>query len=225
MKKTVLLIITLDTKGPELLREVLERLGVDVLPTDVGIFPFAALRGDIGRHKVALAGGPRTIERLVEANDKGEAIGTMAGRGGADPLPVRTGTDSRACCRSGAPRTLIGTTAMWSPDRRPESHALHDGVGEPHLRSLRGHRRHHPPPLRRRFLRPEPHFLDRPMTRRGRADVWSGTVRPVKKPRVASDLRDDDSRRNAHCLIAWGSRVRCRRLPSAMGRGAWRWKG
>ena len=40
-KQTALLVVTLDTKGQEalFLKSVLERLGVDVLILDAGIFP------------------------------------------------------------------------------------------------------------------------------------------------------------------------------------------
>lgn len=115
MKKTVLLIITLDTKGPEalFLREVLERLGVDVLMMDVGIFPSPACEGDIRRPEVALAGGLRTIERLVEANDKGEAIGAMIrGAAALTRSLYEQGKIHGVLSIGGAQGTLIGTTAM-----------------------------------------------------------------------------------------------------------------
>ena len=115
MKKTVLLILTLDTKGPEavFLREVLERLGVHVLLMDVGIFPSPHCEGDIRRHEVALAGGLRTIERLVEANDKGEAIGTMIrGAAALTRSLYEQGRIHGVLSIGGAQGTLIGTTAM-----------------------------------------------------------------------------------------------------------------
>ena len=78
MKKTALLIVTLDTKGPEarFLKNALERRGVRVLVMNAGVYPSAYGEGDIGRHEVALAGG-RTIEQLVVAEERGEAIRVM----------------------------------------------------------------------------------------------------------------------------------------------------
>jgi uncharacterized protein (UPF0261 family) len=114
MKKTVLLVITLDTKGPEalFLRGVLERLGVHVLLMDVGIFPSPCGEGDLRRHEVALAGG-RTIERLVEGNDKGEVIGTMIrGAAALTRSLYEQGRIHGVLSIGGAQGTLIGTTAM-----------------------------------------------------------------------------------------------------------------
>ncbi|MBE0569317.1 MAG: Tm-1-like ATP-binding domain-containing protein [Deltaproteobacteria bacterium] len=114
MGKTVLLVITLDTKGPEALylRGVLERLGVHPLVMDVGVFPSPRGEGDIPRRQVALAGG-RTVEQLVEGNDKGEAIGTMMR--GAAALARSLHEQGRihgVLSIGGAQGTLIGTTVM-----------------------------------------------------------------------------------------------------------------
>ena len=77
MKKTVLLIITLDTKGPEalFLREALERLGVDVLLMDVGIFPSAHCEGDLRRHKVPSPAGPGRSNGLSRRTTRGRRSG------------------------------------------------------------------------------------------------------------------------------------------------------
>ena len=116
MKKTVLLIITLDTKGPEAgyLRSVLENRGVNALIMDAGIFPPSSGEGDISRFKVAEAGG-RTIDQLIEAKDKGEAIRTMMT--GATALTrslYAEGAIHGVLSAGGAQGTLIGTTAMKS---------------------------------------------------------------------------------------------------------------
>ena len=115
MKKTALLIVTLDTKGPEalFLRNVLERRGLDVLVMDTGIFPSLLHGGgDIGRQEVALAGG-RSIEQLLAAGHRGQAIRTMME--GAAVL-TRTlydrGKIQGVLSIGGAQGTLIGTTAM-----------------------------------------------------------------------------------------------------------------
>src|SRR4030042_3164349 len=78
MKKTVLLIITLDTKWEEAsyLRKAIEDQGLKVLVIDVGVFPSRAMQGDIKREEVAAAGG-QDIESLVESKDKGKAIEAM----------------------------------------------------------------------------------------------------------------------------------------------------
>ena len=75
-KQTALLVVTLDTKGQEtlFLKSVLERLGIDVLILDTGIFPSPVGEGDIRRHEVALAGGGRSIDELIQAGNKGDAI-------------------------------------------------------------------------------------------------------------------------------------------------------
>ena len=77
MKKTVLLIITLDTKGPEalFLRGVLERLGVHVLLMDVGIFPSPG--HSVGHQSVAVRTAMGTIviagdAVFVEENMQGD---------------------------------------------------------------------------------------------------------------------------------------------------------
>jgi len=115
-KKTVLLIITLDTKGPEALylRSVLERRGVNVLIMDAGIFPPPSGEGDISRFRVAEAAG-RTIDQLIEARDKGEAIGTMmTGAAVLTRSLYAAGEIHGVLSVGGAQGTLIGTTAMKS---------------------------------------------------------------------------------------------------------------
>ncbi|MBA4422250.1 MAG: hypothetical protein C0390_03995 [Syntrophus sp. (in: bacteria)] len=114
MKKTVLLIITLDTKGTEahFLKSVLERQGIDVLVMNTGMFPSPSGEGDISRQEVALAGG-RSIEQLLDARDRGEVIETMMN--GAAIL-TKSLYDRRkihaVLSIGGAQGTLIGTTAM-----------------------------------------------------------------------------------------------------------------
>ena len=114
MKKTVLLIVTLDTKGPEAgyLKAVLERQGVAVLLMDTGVFPSPSGEGDVSRLEVALAGG-RSIDALIGGRDKGEAIGTMMN--GAAAL-TRMLYDQKkidgVLSIGGAQGTIIGTTAM-----------------------------------------------------------------------------------------------------------------
>ncbi len=114
MKKTALLIVTLDTKGSEalFLKNVLERRGVHVLVMDTGIFPSVHGEGDIGRQEVALTGG-RPIEQLVAAEERGDAIRVMMN--GATILTrsfYDRGKIQGVLSIGGAQGTLIGTTAM-----------------------------------------------------------------------------------------------------------------
>ena len=114
-KQTALLVVTLDTKGQEalFLKSVLERLGIDVLVLDTGIFPSAVGEGDIRRHEVALAGGGRSIDELIQAGNKGEAIKAMMN--GAVALTTslyREGKIDGVLSIGGAQGTIIGATAM-----------------------------------------------------------------------------------------------------------------
>ena len=116
-KQTALLVVTLDTKGPEalFLKSVLERLGIDVLILDTGIFPSAVGDGDVSRHQVALAGGGRSIEELIQAGNKGEAIQAMLN--GAVALTQalhREGRIDGVLSIGGAQGTIIGSSAMRS---------------------------------------------------------------------------------------------------------------
>jgi uncharacterized protein (UPF0261 family) len=114
MKKTALLIVTLDTKGPEalFLKKALERRGVHVLVMDVGIFPSAHGESDVGRHEVALAGG-RSVEELIAAEDRGGAIRTMMNGAAALTRSLYDGGKIQGVLSlGGAQGTLIGTTAM-----------------------------------------------------------------------------------------------------------------
>jgi uncharacterized protein (UPF0261 family) len=116
MKKTALLIVTLDTKGQEafFLKGVLQRLGCEVLILDVGIFPSTVGEGDIGRHQVAQAGG-RSLEELLAAGNKGEAIRTMMNGAAALTRSLHAeGKIHGALSIGGAQGTIIGTTAMRS---------------------------------------------------------------------------------------------------------------
>ena len=114
MKKTVLLIVTLDTKGPEahFLKRELESRKVGVMIMDTGVFPPAVGEGDISRHEVAGAGGS-TIDTLLMAGDKGEAIRTMMN--GAATLTKSlygAGKIHGVLSIGGAQGTLTGTSAM-----------------------------------------------------------------------------------------------------------------
>ena len=114
MKKTVLLIITLDTKAEEalFLKKALERQGLNVLIMDVGVFPSSSATGDISREEVAAAAGEE-IERLIQTRDKEKAIKTMMM--GATVLTeslYQAGKIHGVLSIGGAQGRLIGTCAM-----------------------------------------------------------------------------------------------------------------
>jgi uncharacterized protein (UPF0261 family) len=115
-KQTALLVVTLDTKGQEalFLKSVLERLGLEVMIMDTGIFPSPMGDGDVSRHEVALAGG-RSIDELIRAGNKGEAINAMIN--GAVALTKALYDEGRidgVLSIGGAQGTIIGTSAMRS---------------------------------------------------------------------------------------------------------------
>ncbi len=116
-KQTALLIVTLDTKGQEalFLKRVLEGLGLAVLIMDTGVFPSPMGDGDISRHQVALAGGDRSIDKLIQDGDKGASINTMLN--GAVVLTKKLYGEGRingALSIGGAQGTIIGASAMRS---------------------------------------------------------------------------------------------------------------
>lgn len=114
MKKTVLLIITLDTKAEEalFLKKVLKRQGLNVLIMDVGVFPSSSTVGDITREEVATAAGEE-IERLIQTKDKGKAIKTMMmGATALTESLYRQGRIHGVLSIGGVQGTIIGTSAM-----------------------------------------------------------------------------------------------------------------
>lgn len=80
---TVLLLGTLDTKGPEcaFVRDRLCERGCDVLVVDAGVLGRPAFPADVPRERVAEAAGT-TLAALVSAGDRGAAV-TAMGRGAA----------------------------------------------------------------------------------------------------------------------------------------------
>lgn len=114
MKKTVLLVVTLDTKGAEAgyLREVLDRMGVRTLLMDAGVFPSPQGEGDIPRARVAEAGG-KTIGQVAGSDRKGDAIGVMIRGAAAIARSLYDrGEIHGVLSIGGAQGTIIGTTVM-----------------------------------------------------------------------------------------------------------------
>lgn len=72
MPKTIVIPVTLDTKGEETkyLKEQIERKGHKTIVIDVGVLGKPAFKADISRGRVARAGG-KSLRELVEAAKKG----------------------------------------------------------------------------------------------------------------------------------------------------------
>ena len=79
MSKTIAVLATLDTKGREagLVCEEIKRLGHEALLIDAGVLGKPALTAQVRREAVAEAGGTPLAE-LQRANDRGQAVATMA---------------------------------------------------------------------------------------------------------------------------------------------------
>jgi uncharacterized protein (UPF0261 family) len=79
MKKTILLIGTLDTKEEELLfcRDLILRHGCQALLMDAGIMKDPRSSPDVSRHEVARAAGVEDLAGLLAKGDKGQCIETM----------------------------------------------------------------------------------------------------------------------------------------------------
>jgi uncharacterized protein (UPF0261 family) len=113
-QKTVVLLGTLDTKGPEYqyLRERLELAGVRVLLVDVGTLDAPRAKPDISRQEVAAAAGV-DLEALTAARDRGRAVSEMAE---AAAVTVRRLFDEGRCdgvlAAGGSGNTAIATRAM-----------------------------------------------------------------------------------------------------------------
>lgn len=80
-KKSILLIVTLDTKGEEAgyVKKVIERMAHKVIVADVGILDKPQMKADISRSEIANAAGS-SISTLVSQRDEGKASEVM-GRG------------------------------------------------------------------------------------------------------------------------------------------------
>ena len=78
-QKTVLIIATLDSKGPEALfvKEIIEQRGLRTLVMDIGTTGESHFRADIPSHQVAEAAS-RTLPELLAFNDEAKAMAEMA---------------------------------------------------------------------------------------------------------------------------------------------------
>ena len=112
--RTVVLVGTLDTKGDEYayLRDRLHTHGVDTLLVDVGTVGAPRTEPDISRHEAGAAAGV-DVDELIQANDRGRAVGAMAQAAAAI---VRRLYDEGRCqgvlAAGGSGNTAIATHAM-----------------------------------------------------------------------------------------------------------------
>src|SRR5688572_14893705 len=111
---TVAIVGALDTKGAEFgfLKEEVERRGHRTLVIDVGILGEPRLQPDVGREKVALAGGAE-LAALAAAGDRGAAVAVMAI--GVEVLAkrfYRMGRFDAILGMGGSAGTAIATAAM-----------------------------------------------------------------------------------------------------------------
>jgi uncharacterized protein (UPF0261 family) len=112
--KAILIIATLDTKGPETsyLKDLIETKGHQVLVMDTGILDPPLFKPDLSRDEVARAAGTQ-IEELIRMKDKGRAIQAMAeGSKKIVQQLYREGGISGIIGLGGAQGTEIGASAM-----------------------------------------------------------------------------------------------------------------
>jgi uncharacterized protein (UPF0261 family) len=114
---TVLLIGTLDTKGPEIayVRDRLQALGLSTIVADSGILAGPLdIVPDVSRAEVARLGG-KTIEALRQAGSRGEAVhGMLLGLQRLALNLFRDGRLDGVLCLGGAEGAVLGASAMLS---------------------------------------------------------------------------------------------------------------
>jgi uncharacterized protein (UPF0261 family) len=112
--KAILIIATLDTKGPETsyIKDLIEMKGHQVLVMDTGILGPSPFQPDLSRDEVARATGIQ-IEELIRIKDKGRAIQAMAeGSKKIVQQLYREGKIAGVIGLGGSQGTEIGTSAM-----------------------------------------------------------------------------------------------------------------
>ena len=114
MKKKVVIVGTLDTKGEEFLflKERIEQAGAQTFVINTGIIGEPFFKADINNHTVANAAG-ETINKLKEVNDRGYNIDVMM-RGAAEIVSklYEKGEVSGIVSMGGTAGTTIGTHVM-----------------------------------------------------------------------------------------------------------------
>lgn len=112
--KAILIIATLDTKGPETsyIKNLIEAKGHPVLVMDTGILGPPSFQPDLSREEVARSTGTQ-VEELIRLKDKGRAIQTMAeGSKKIVHQLYQEGKIAGVIGLGGSQGTEIGTAAM-----------------------------------------------------------------------------------------------------------------
>jgi len=110
----IVIVGTLDTKGAEhdFARGIIEDQGVDTHLIDAGVRGEPAVEADTPREEVARRGGTE-LEELIDADDRGEAVDTMARGAAAVTADLHEeGVLEGILSLGGSAGTTIGTTAM-----------------------------------------------------------------------------------------------------------------
>ena len=110
----IVIVGTLDTKGAEhdFARGIIEDQGVDTHLIDAGVRGEPAVEADTPREEVVRRGGME-LEELIDADDRGEAVDTMARGAAAVAADLHEeGVLEGILSLGGSAGTTIGTTAM-----------------------------------------------------------------------------------------------------------------
>jgi uncharacterized protein (UPF0261 family) len=112
--KTIVVLATLDTKGQEaqFLRELISDLGDKALVVDVGVVGEPSARADIGRDKVAAAGGTPLSELLVDPDREVAAPVMAAGATNIVTRLVDRGQAQGIVAMGGTQGTTLATKVM-----------------------------------------------------------------------------------------------------------------
>jgi len=114
MAKTVVILGTMDTKGQEFayVKRLIEGHGLSTLIVDAGVLEEPKLKPDITHDEVARAGG-KSIEELVEKNDRGEAMEVMSkGTAAVASRLYKEGKLDGIIGMGGSGGTAVATAAM-----------------------------------------------------------------------------------------------------------------
>ena len=195
--KTVLLIGTLDTKGPEIayFRDRLQALGVGVIVADSGILAGPLdIVPDVSRAEVARLGGT-TIETLRQAGSRGEAVhGMLQGlqRLSLDLVSRRQARWRRDSGRRrgrGARRQRHDLPA----DRHSQDHRHADCLGPAAIRAAGRHARRDGRALGGRHPRPQPDQYHHLRQRRGGDGGDARARAPAACDQGSAARRDHDA--------------------------------
>jgi uncharacterized protein (UPF0261 family) len=128
--KTIVVLATLDTKGPEAqyLREQIEKMGDEALVVDVGVVGAPAAKADITREEVAEAGGTplavllekpdREVAAPIMADGATKIVRSLAAEGKAHGIVAMGGTQGTTLATKvmralpyGFPKVMVSTMA------------------------------------------------------------------------------------------------------------------